>query len=198
MKNLLEERLKDVQESTEVNTSYMGGSCLSLRAVEGHRVVVVEVYEAQNRSKVNASSNCGSCLSLRAMGEHMGVKTNVEENRGKYEFVENEQAEAVNQPTQQHHGGVQCHGGVQGCRELRCDEVMYWEPLAIARYSENMNSSYYGDREEVFGRAGQKLVVFPPTQADEVRGGQEEGHGEAQHDGRVEEEGREEGQVGGV
>ena len=117
MKNLLEERLKDVQESTEVNTSYMGGSCLSLRAVEGHRVVVVEVYEAQNRSKVNASSNCGSCLSLRAMGEHMGVvvKTNVEENRGKYEFVEYEQAEAVNQPTTQHHGGVQCHGGVQGC-----------------------------------------------------------------------------------
>ena len=51
--------------------------------------------------------------------------------------------------------------------------------------SENMNSSYYGDREEVFGGAGQKLVVFPPTQADEVRGGQEEGHGEAQHDGRV-------------
>ena len=188
MKNLLEERLKDVQESTEVNTSYMGGSCLSLRAVEGHRVVVVEVYEAQNMSKVHASSKSGSCLILRDMGEHRGVvvNTNVEENRGKYEivkyefveyeFVEYAQEEAVNQPATQQHGGVQCRGGVQGCQE---QQVLRQQGGG-------------------FGRAGQKLVVFPPTQADEVRGGQEEGRGEAQHDGRVEEEGREEGQVGGV
>ena len=38
-----------------------------------------------------------------------------------------------------------------------------------------------------FGRAGQKLVVFTPAPAEEVRGGQEEGHGEAHHEGRVDE-----------
>jgi hypothetical protein len=95
MKNLFEDRLKDVQERTKVNTSYMGGSCLSLRAMEGHRVVVVEVYEAQNKSKVHASSKSGSCLILQDMEEHRGVvvNTNVEENRGKYEFVEYEVVE---------------------------------------------------------------------------------------------------------
>jgi hypothetical protein len=89
MKNLFEDCLKDVPERTKVNTNYMGGSCLSLRDMEGHRVVVVRVQEAQNKSKVYASSKSGSCLSLRAMGEHRGVvvMTDVVENGWKYKFV---------------------------------------------------------------------------------------------------------------
>ena len=153
MKNLFEDRQQDVPEWTKVNTNYMGGSCLSLRAMEGHRVVVVKVYEAQDRSKVNTSSKSGSCLSLRAMGEHRGVmvKTNMEENREKYEIVEYEQEEAVNQPATQH-GGVRSRGGVQGCQEVRRGEgmfwkpltmeSMFWEPLTIARDSVIKNSRY--------------------------------------------------------
>jgi hypothetical protein len=162
MKNLFEDRRKDVQERTKVNTSYRGGSCISLRAMEGHRVVVVEVYEAQNRSKVNASSKSGTCLSLRAMGEHRGVvvKTNMAEYRGKYEFEENEkEEEAVNQPTTQL-GGVQSCGGVQGCREVRGGEGMFWEPLTIARDSMIKNSMYYSDREEVLAELSRSLLSF--------------------------------------
>ena len=57
MKNLFEDYQQDVPERTKVNTSYVGGSCLSLRAVEGHRAVVVKVYEVQNRSKSELVQN---------------------------------------------------------------------------------------------------------------------------------------------
>jgi hypothetical protein len=127
---------------------------------------VVEVYEAQSGSKVNASSKSGSSLSLRAMGKHRGVvvKTNMEENRGKYEFVENEKEEAVNQPATQQHGGVRSRGGVQGCREVRGGEGMFWEPLTIARDSVIKNSRYYSDREEVLSELSRSSLSFPLPQ----------------------------------
>ena len=37
---------------------------------------------------------------------------------------------------------------------------MYWEPLTITRDSENMNSSYYDDREEVLAELARSSMSF--------------------------------------
>jgi hypothetical protein len=161
MKNLFEDRLKVVQERTKIDTSYMGGSCLSLRAMEGHRVVLEEVYMAQNRSKVNANSKSGSCLSLRAMGEHRGVvvKTNVDENRGKYEFVECEHEEAVNQPTVSKI--VVVNYVVAQCEAVKftVGEDTLW-PLSLDKDTVMKDSSKYSKKLEVLAELARSSLSF--------------------------------------
>ena len=55
------------------------------------------------------------------------------------------------------------------------------------------DSSLYSDGEEVLAELGVKLVVFPPSKAEELRGGRAEGHEEEAHC-----EGWDEGQEGQV
>ena len=88
------------------------------------------------------------------------MKTNVVENRWKYEFMKYEQKEAVNQPATDHHGGVRSRGGLQNCREVRGGEGMFWEPLTIARDSVTKNSRYYSDRQEVLAELPRSLLSF--------------------------------------
>ena len=152
------------------------------KEVNGWNYIIVEITTLMTGVKAACLS-----LSLRAIKELTDV------GRGVYTIVEYKQ-EKVSLPTIK---SIKVVYSVamksKSVTKSVVVEAMLSMPLSLTRNSMMKDSSLYSDGEEVLAELEAKLVVFPPSKAEELRGGRAEVRGEEAHH-----EGWDEGQEGQV